>query len=74
MEGRNFLCDSSAERARLLDINSRLLRVEQLGILLFTLAMLAGIPSFGYAPLIPVGLGAAAFYFVQPRLHRYERP
>ncbi len=74
MSAASFLCRNSAERTRLLDMQTRM-RPAQLAV--FSLAVLtgvAGVHTIGWAALVPPAIALVLFALVSLRLTRYRYP
>src|SRR4051794_4729123 len=74
MTPRSPLALSDAERARVVDMSRRLQPWSRAAIGAIFLAAIAGIPTFGWQPLVPMVVAAAAFLVLHTRLARYRRP
>jgi diguanylate cyclase (GGDEF)-like protein len=68
------VCRGVDERARVLDINRRLMPYSRWGIALILIAGLAGVPAYGWAPLAGMIAGGLVFETVERRLADLERP
>lgn len=68
------VCRGVDERARVLDINRRLVPYSRWAIGLILLAGLAGVPAYGWAPLAAMIVGALVYEIVQRRVRQLERP
>jgi len=70
----SFFCRDEGERARLLDLSTRLRTVEGLISVLFLAAALVSGFTFGWDSLAPAIPPLAAFWLLQTRLARFSRP
>jgi diguanylate cyclase (GGDEF)-like protein len=68
------LCRGVDERARVLDINRRLLPYARWAIALISFAGLAGVPAYGWAPFVAMLVGGLVYETVQRRIKDLERP
>ncbi len=68
------MCRELDERARVLDMNRRLLPYARVAIVLLLLAGIAGVPAYGWRPLAAMLLAAACHEAVQRRLSALRRP
>ena len=74
MGAKNWLCRGDLERARLLDMSRRLRGRFRVGVALIACAVVAGVPTYGWGPLLPVVVAGAAFAALNVRLERFHRP
>src|SRR5271168_2768781 len=74
LRNRSFLCPSDAERGRLVDMSRRLTHAKRGATLAIAIAVVVGMPTFGFWYSIPLALAGIAFWIGQLRLDYVRRP
>ena len=74
LRNRSLLCNSDAERGRLLDMSRRLTFAKRGATVAVAAAVLIGMPTFGFWYSVPLALAGIAFFVGQARLDYVRRP
>ena len=71
---RSLLCRGDAERGRLIDMSRRLSGAKRGATLALAIAVIIGMPTFGFWYSVPLALAGIAFWLGQVRLDYVRRP
>jgi diguanylate cyclase (GGDEF)-like protein len=74
VRNRSLLCGSDAERGRLVDMSRRLSGAKRGATLALAVAVVIGMPTFGFWYAIPLAAAGLAFWAGQVRLDYVRRP